>query len=540
MKNLIQSTGLEKKKIFFVVCLSTFILYFIFAPAVNALYYAGDAYRYAFGGISKACKLDDGFEYMFTLGRPIQAYLDCAIFKFAYTLERMSYVRIVSVILLGCSMGLLIDWLIRLRFSLITAFFVAGVFTLIPEMYFDAILTGSQPLPFAILLVLLAYRVNHQEVKNSLWWSSGLLFCSMLTYPAMAFFFLTLSLTKLLFSPLCDWRSTKRQIIQEITLFIAVSVIYYICAYCNMHFFPKAPVTDVAYQLNHPNLNLKEIFERIYLLLNVFDKIWSLTPLTNMIWQGWIMIVLFTGGILISFVNFFRYQDSNKYWILEAVFVAAILLFLCSLFILVMPSRVFQPRLLIGAITAGLALMLWSLSKWSKIFPGYLREKALLVMCAIVFIFVSYQTNMVLMVYGFSYNQYFNFTKNSISNYLSSHKLKRIHFIVSRDSYPYDKFFLTNGALMQLLGRNQYNLQWCSLSRGTSGEEKDHQKEMLDCIQKLPLNTIGITYTYGNEIFKDSENMLVLDMQNISPSNYAEKSFKSFFNLDIKSDRITY
>ena len=122
----------NNKRLLLFIFASTILLYFIFFPAVNSLYYSHDDFRYLFGGFSKACKTDDGFEFMWTLGRPLQAYLDCLNYKFGYTFERMREVRIFSVILLGCGMGLLADSLVCLGLSIGVAFFSAGIFFLLP------------------------------------------------------------------------------------------------------------------------------------------------------------------------------------------------------------------------------------------------------------------------------------------------------------------------------------------------------------------------------------------------------------------------
>src|SRR3990167_1594667 len=444
---------LYNQRLFALIFSSMVLLYFVFLPATNLLYYAGDDFRYAFGGFTKACKTDDSFEFMWTLGRPLQAYLDCLTYKFAYTLERMRDVRLLSVILLGCGMGLLADCLCCLGLSIGIAFFASGVFFLIPEMYHDAVLTGSQPLAFSIILVLLSYRSAQQQPKLSALY----LLCALLTYPAMAFFFVTLILAKLLFSSLKDWMETRRDIARGVVLFGIVCVVYYFFAFINMRYFPQAPVTDRAYQLNHPNFNIMEMLGRAAIMGNVFDRIWALSPLSNMAWQGWIMVMLLFSAIILTpiyFVNsqfYIRNQSVALVWALQAVASAIILVILCSAFTLVMPGRVWEARLLVGVISAGLMLMLWSINQCSFMLPSYLRTNIVLAAVTFFFLVQGYQTNVAMMVYAMSYQQYLNFTKTAIASYLATgSKLRRIHYIVPQTSYPYNQFFLSNGALMQL------------------------------------------------------------------------------------------
>src|SRR3990167_7801528 len=114
----------QKMNIAFMVAGAT-IMFFIFAPAINIPFYNGDAYRYVFGGFGQSYKSDVGFEFMLTLGRPLQAYLDCFVYKFAYTLERMKTIRLISIILMGCATGLFAEWLYRLGLTVWSAFFAA-------------------------------------------------------------------------------------------------------------------------------------------------------------------------------------------------------------------------------------------------------------------------------------------------------------------------------------------------------------------------------------------------------------------------------
>ncbi|EKD72918.1 MAG: hypothetical protein ACD_45C00525G0001, partial [uncultured bacterium] len=134
----------------------------------------------------------------------------------------------------------------------------------------------------------------------------------------MAFFFVVLILSKLLFSRLEDWPKTRYAISREVILFCIICVIYYIWAFINMHYFPQAPVTDVAYQLNHPNFNIREIIQRLAILGNVFGPIWALSPLSNGILQGWIMIALFSLAIVFAWLFFikseFYLRNKSRAW----------------------------------------------------------------------------------------------------------------------------------------------------------------------------------------------------------------------------------
>lgn len=537
----------ERKRLFILILASTIVLYFIFAPAVSILYYAGDDYRYAFGAWSKACRSDDGFEFMLTLGRPLQAYLDCLNYKFAYTFERMHYLRLFSVVMMGCTMGLLIDWLLTLGILPLAAFFAAGAFCLVPAMYGDAILTGSQPLPFAVLLTLIAYgclnKVQHQGPQKK-WFllSAFFIAASLLTYPAMAFFFATLILTKVLFSNVSEWPIIRRQIAIEAGLFCTLCMLYFVYAYINMRYFPQAPVTDTAYQVNHANLNLLEIVGRGAWIANVFNTWWAFSTLNNMTVQGWLVISIFLGGLSLGVLKFLTSQFYMQHktraftYLIQMVISVIFLTGLSCAFVLLMPSRSFPSRLYTGVIAAGLALLFWALHQWQYLSPVKFRNALLATVVGLFFIVQGYHTNITLTAYAFSYNQFLNIVKTQISTYLAKgDKLNRIHYIVPQQEYPYNKFFLSNGALMQLLGKGQYQLQWCSLSRGTPGKEQDHQQEMLACLAQLPMNGIAVTYTKPGETFKPSDNMLLIDMQNVTVRDLYKEYLKNYYNIKIAS-----
>src|SRR3990167_5694099 len=310
------------------------VMFFIFSPAIHISFYNGDAYRYVFGGFGQSCKSDDGFEFMLTLGRPLQAYLDCFVYKFAYTLERMKVIRLLSVVLMGCTMGMFAEWLYRLGMSVWVAFFAAGCLFLVPHLYEDAVLAGALSLPVALLFTQIAYR--YLQMWSRSLWPAIFIMLALLTYPAMAFFFCALILTKLMFSNLSDWVHIRKEIFQELLLFSVVCVIYFILAYLNMRFHPLAPVPS-QYQLNHPNLSIAEVIHRLSYLANVFGQQWEMMRLYPGNWQGWVMIGVFLSGILFATVKLIKHPCSYTD-LAQGLTVFFILMIMSSGFFLVIPS----------------------------------------------------------------------------------------------------------------------------------------------------------------------------------------------------------
>src|SRR3990167_470836 len=318
----------DRNRLFMFIIASIVLLYFIFAPATHILYYGGDDFRYAVGGAHRLCKQDDSFYFMKTLGRPLQAYLDCVVYKFIHTMQQMVFIRILAVVLLGVGMGLLADWLYTMGFSFWLAFFSAGCLFLIQKLYSDTILTGALSLPLPVLFVVVGYRClakAHQcslalddqirQSKTKYFIYASLLFIlALLTYPAMTFFFGTLVLIKLLFSNLSQWVTTRREVIQDVLLFSLVCLIYFAWASYNMHYHAHAPIPE-QYRM-HLNLNLNELYSRALPLISVFNGgPWVLLfplgfPLGGSLVQGWLTILVLAGGVVSGYMRFIK---SNFY-----------------------------------------------------------------------------------------------------------------------------------------------------------------------------------------------------------------------------------
>lgn len=532
---------INKARLFALIASSIVIFIFIFSPGLNVLYHSADDFRYALGGYNKACSTDDGFYFVLTLGRPIQAYMDCLNYKFGYSLQHMAVLRYVSAILIGCSVGFFAEWLCCLGLTIVTAFFAAGSLFLIPQLYCAAIIMGASSVISPLLLVLIAYVCLQ---TNRIYLAVILILCALLTYPAMTFFFVTLILSKVVLTPLANWPQIRREIQVEVTIFCACCLVYFIYAFFNMYFFSQAPVPD-AYRLDHPNFNPIEMLKRVSILVNIFNKFWTFLPSGSMILQGWITLVLLMCGSIIAFVRYVRsafYRANKKIaliYLMQVLICTVALFILSSAFILIIPQFAFildtgERWLLFGLLAAGWVLIIWSVKQCSMILPTDWRKYALSLVMGLFFLVQGYQANLYMLAKAVGFNQYIHYFQNIFSSYIKDNKqIRRIHFIVPRSEYPYDSFFSANAALMQVLGHGNYELQWCSLARGVPGEEKDHQKEALTCINKLPKNGIGVTYSYPNESYQKSPHTILVDIQKSnSRSDYYFQSLKQYFGIE--------
>lgn len=518
---------LARNRLLTYVFVSILLLYFIFAPAIHILYYGGEDLHYTFGGFDKSCSTDDGYYFMRTLGRPFQAQMDCLSYKFAYTMERMVILRAISVGLMALAVALFADVLFDMGLAFWTSFFAAGAIVLIPHLYGDAVTIAATSLPVSVLLAVLAYRcVNRShraDAKNGRRWcllAGVLTLLALLTYPATTFFYAALMLAKVLFSPLSNWQKTRRETIREALVFLGVCVIYFAWAYYNMHYHAQAPVPD-QYHVDKPNLSVTEIFTRLAILSNVFNSLWQFFPGGDFPHQGWFILTVLIAGMLAgagSFINRLRqFPDAQTRWLYlgQAVLLAAILILLSSAFFLAIPIRDMGSRLAYGPITAGLVLLIWCLYRVTDVLPANTGKMTAAIAIGLFFLFKAHYTNMGTLDTALNAGKRMSYIQDQLLQSASKGKsIKRIHFILRQPDYPYNHFFQANGALIQILGHNNYELRWCSLARGVPGAEKDHQKEMHACLNKLPPNGIGVTYSYFNEPYAKTRNMVVIRNDN--------------------------
>ena len=514
-------------RLWMLIFASTLILYLIFSPSIHILHYSGDDFRYSFGGMTKSCAKNDDYHFMLTIGRPLQTFIDCLGFKFAYTLEGMRVIRIVTVVTIGVTMGLLADWLYILGFSLGTAFFAAGSLLLIAHLYGDAVPMGAIALPFTLLLTLMGYRCvnkahqyffSHESRTQAMKWLSLsflIVLAALLTYPALAFFFVTLMLMKLLFSKIINFNRIKRELLIECLVFITGCLVYFAFAYYNIHYHARTEI-PAAYHVGHPNLNIIEMFNRLFLLGNLFSPWWTVSPMSDSNMQGWIMIA----GLLGIMMAPFMLRNSKHEWknrtshsgnhfmihLIQVVMMGVGLFLLSSAFYLVMPSLdIVENRILYAIVTSGLVLVFWGCWQWKNIFPARWGRAFIFAGVAILFLIEGHQASMVTMVNALSHVEYFNDTREAIAHYLQTGQpLARVHFVIPKSNAPYGRYALAQAALVSLMNKDSFKLRWCALS--SLGNH--HTQEAAHCLANMRSKDIAVTYSFENEPFLYTRDMV--------------------------------
>ena len=514
--------------------LSSIVLYFIFLIPIHSSYYGGEDLKFLFGGWNKPCVMEDGFNWVKSLGRPLQAYMECASFKYASSLAGLKVIRFICILLFGLGMGLFADWLCTLGFSFWGAFCASGSLFLIPKLYSDTILTSVLALPFAVLFSVIAYRCiceshdySFSDIKNKfIWQFLGMLFLlfALLTYPAMAFVFGSFILFKTFFSQVRNWPKKRIEISKEIFIFFFVCFIYFLWGQYRIYRHPRASI-PIQYQM-HANLNLHELVHRIRPILNVFGEGPWVTlfpqgfPLGGVTGQGWLTLLVLVLGVFIGFFTFLRNsfsrnQDYSFFTLIQQIFIVFILFGLCNAFYLGIPvQETMGSKLLFASVASGIPLLFWCVYQCVSIFPKRMNQNLFFAFLVVFFVIEGSQASLSTAENVRFFEKRFALLQHTVSEYLvKGNHLQRLHFIIPEPDHAYMRFFWANAVLLHTLGQKSYQIKWCSLPRGYEGKEEDHQAEALACIHSLSKGTIAITYTRPGEHYLNSKDMLLMGQE---------------------------
>ena len=350
-------------------------------------------------------------------------------------------------------------------------------------------------------------RASSTHNKKRYWYiATAWIASALLTYPAMAFFYCSMVLMKVLFSPLANWIKTRREIVQEIGLFLIICLIYFIWA----HFNSNPARLPEKYHLS-PNLNISEMKIRLLPLANFFgDNPWRL-PLSDSVRHGGILLILLTGGVIYSLIGlrnnafFIQNKDQAITALTQSILSTAVLFILCSGFYLIIPGREdMGSRLLFATAASGLPLLFWSIYQWCNLFPAFLRKNITLFAVLTYFLIVGYKANMVTTIDALNYAEYINTVKDKLAERLADnhHKLRHIHFIIPGGGYPGNKFLLINTVLARMPGHKEVKAKWCPEEQTTA-----------ECLATLPTDTIAVTYSRPDAPYLKTQDMMLLDDQ---------------------------
>lgn len=219
------------------------------------------------------CANDGQYGWLYLIGRPITAKLECQVFKHAGSLHDLNNMRIavIGILALGASaFGALLH---RFGFDRLSSWLTAVAIFILPGAQ-NAVFMTNFPNALAAMCPLLAYwclewRPNMNKVSYvmPILCAALLLFIAMLMYPALAFVFFWGTLAKVLFHYAAPIRQVISIIVRDGAVLLSSSLAYLLLRDL---FIPKrfriqlGSVPD-AYK---PDLSMSALVEKIPFLLD--------------------------------------------------------------------------------------------------------------------------------------------------------------------------------------------------------------------------------------------------------------------------------
>ncbi len=531
---------IQKLKLFLIYfTLSVLVLYFVFAPAIHIPFYHHDIYKYSVGGFHNSCRNDPGFSYLFKLGRPFSAMLDCGGYKVANSLNNVSHLRILCVVLVAFAMSLFAFGLHSVKRFVWPVFFISGAIFVLPAIQTTIIMTATT-LVFSILMAFFAWYclsksylfVAKQSAsrKDVFYFLGGIgsLFISLFTYPSLSSCFLLPAFVCILFKSLSNWYAMKRTILRDVIIFIISCSLYFIIAKLLQS---KLSVVSSNYQFK---LNF-HFFDRIIFIYKHFPSLW-------MIHASFLQVALINliilSGLVIALRNFFlsdffKYKKNESIRVLlQTLFAVIVLLLLGSLTLLAVPSDDIPIGRVIFVLQAMSILILWwSLIRIGSLFSWKETHSAGL-FAGLLFLIGAGVANYNMITSALNDYLEFNYITTTLAKHFQApaFKLKRIHIIspaavnfnglprgddILNDNsthYAGDLTYIVNAAFLQFVGKYQFSLINCIFSEI---DEERHFADEIRCMGSMPKNSIAVTYSRPEKPYYKTPDMLIIDMNTL-------------------------
>jgi len=527
----------KKVSIWVFIILNIVACYLVYAPTLHIPFYHHDIYKFSNGGLGVSCEKEAGYAYLYDLGRPISAWLDCANFKVANTVDNIIYARLACVFLIGLTMGIVAFWLYSVAFSFWIAFLISGSIFYLPVLQTTMIMAASN----LILAILSAFLANLSVKKGAYFQLSNrflgfslfalgflLLLGSLLTYPALSGFFLFPTLMTLLFSPLNRWREIKFKVIgRDVLVFCIGCLIYYFLV---KHIQQVRNVNVAAlmpgYRL-HLNFN---IIDRIYALLTIFPKFWNIFSGTKQAILGYLILI---SGLLAAFSNF-SYKESTstaKQSLIQAMLATIGLLLLGSVVFIVMPESWAAYRIIFVFQAMSLAILVWCV--YQICFLYQLKESTFIFLLCVIFGAGAILANYIVTKSALNDNLELNFMTAEISHEIkeSKTKISRIHVIVpsvanftelpavddifnSTSANSGDITNMVNTVLLRIAEPNSFQLTNCMF---TLSDEEHHFQDEKKCIKAAPRGNVVVTYSWPNKPIFYTPNTITIKLDTLTP-----------------------
>lgn len=471
------------------------------------------------------CVNDGQYSWLYLIGRPITAKLECQVFKHASSLHDLNNMRIavIGILALGASaFGALLH---RSGFDMLSSWLTAVAIFILPGAQ-NAVFMTNFPNALAALCSVLAYwcleccpYMNKYTYLIPIFGATSLLFIAMLMYPALAFVFFWATLAKVLYCYSAPTRQTISMIARDGAVLFSSSLAY---LFVRDLFIPNrfrihlGSVPD-AYK---PDLSVSAVVEKLPF---VFGKA---MPAATELWFfdnelfGKFVILLFVVAIFMSVVLKGRGNSLSRFNLILK-FAIVVGLILASSFPLISNKQPFLHQRLLWP-TMG-AVVIAILGVMTVTFITVFQPRGDMVvafrrsMCALVgmgsLIAASYTTTLNV----WNTNMEMEFVRGELAK--SDITPRRIHFVRSIDngigfnklkSFS-DEFHKKTTDFKQDI-RDFVSLAYMSYSGDYKTSINECDFSVHNCEEVVPKTSIILSISEYGEKFCMSENMVVVDL----------------------------
>jgi hypothetical protein len=363
--------------LYFLICFG--VLYLIYSDSVTIPFayhdqvrYFGEDYHHSF--FKEDCANDHIAQFMFAIGRPVSAGIECLVFKNVHDLQDLSTVRLIAIALYAACMALMACWLESVVRNRWVAFFLSGSIFVLPGPNVS-VFQGSLQNGLAILLAILSYMIlpevtRKSDFRSPIFWgrivlSLSLFVTALPAYPPYAYFFFVFTMVAVLLSNIEDWPTERLKTLRDFIFVAIASAIYFVAlrlAIGDSFEGVSAPYkpeisTDISARLS---LFMNEAIPTIFNMWNVY---------TSRTVAFYVIAFVFSGLIASSILLFARAKQSDKpmqslRFGTEKVVLVMALFFAASGAWIISNSILVLLRIFFPAMAMLVVLVWWSARSW--------------------------------------------------------------------------------------------------------------------------------------------------------------------------------
>jgi hypothetical protein len=307
--------------LYFLICFG--VLYLIYSDSVTIPFayhdqvrHFGEDYHHSF--FKEDCANDHIANFLFDIGRPVAAGIECLVFKNVHDLEDISMVRLMVIALLAVCMTLVAFRLETALRNIWVALFLSGAIFALPGPNI-AIFQGGIQNGLSVLLAILSYMIlpdvsRKSDFRSPVFWSRIVLSLSLFvtalpTYPPYAYFFFVFTMVAVLLSNIEDWPTVRLKALRDFIFVAIASAIYFVAL--------RLTIVDSLENVSAPYKPeiSTDISARLSLLMSkaipTIFNMWYVY--TNRIVAFYVIAFVFSGLIASSILLYARAKQSGEH-----------------------------------------------------------------------------------------------------------------------------------------------------------------------------------------------------------------------------------